>query len=111
MDKDILKKVQKRAVQPVSGLRGSEYEERLRELGLTTPERRHQADMLMVLQILNGKEDMVVEELFQMAAAGERQTRRNAGYMNPYVAHGRLDTRADFFSVRVCGSWNRIRRH
>ena len=108
-DKEVLERVQKRMVRQVSGLRGHEYRERLQELGLTTlEERRHQADMNMVYKILNGKEDMVVEELFRMAATGERQTRRNAGYMNLFVTHGRLDTRANFFSVRVCESWNRI---
>ena len=108
-DREVLEKVQRRMVRQVSGLRGQEYEERLSELGLTTlEERRHQADMQMVFKILNGKEDIVIEDLFQMAAAGERQTRRNTGYMNLFVAHGRLDIRANFFSVRVCECWNKI---
>jgi hypothetical protein len=46
-DKDMLEKVQKRAVGMVSGLGGTNYKEKLKELGLTTlEERRHQADML-----------------------------------------------------------------
>jgi ribonuclease P/MRP protein subunit RPP40 len=46
-DKDMLEKVQKRAVGMVSGLSGTNYKEKLKELGLTTlEERRHQADML-----------------------------------------------------------------
>jgi hypothetical protein len=39
-----------------SGLSGKSYEEKLVELGLDTlEERRHQADMVMVHKILNGK--------------------------------------------------------
>ncbi len=46
-DKDMLEKVQKRAVGMVSGLGGTNYEEKLKELALTTlEERRHQADMV-----------------------------------------------------------------
>jgi hypothetical protein len=40
-------KSSKRAVKTVSGLKGSAYEERLKEFGLLTfEERRHQADMV-----------------------------------------------------------------
>jgi hypothetical protein len=48
-DKEVLEKVQRRAVAMVSGLYGRVYEDRLRELGLMTmEERRHQADMLQM---------------------------------------------------------------
>ena len=48
-DKEALEKVQQRAVKLISGLRAREYEDRLKELGLTTlEERRHQADMAVV---------------------------------------------------------------
>jgi hypothetical protein len=43
--KEVLEKVQKWAVKMVSGLKGSTYIERLKEVGLLTlEERRHQAD-------------------------------------------------------------------
>ena len=46
-DKEVLEKVQKRAVKMVSGLKGDNYEDRIKELGLPTlEERRHQADMV-----------------------------------------------------------------
>ena len=49
-----LKRVQQRAIKMVSGLRASAYEERLKELGLSTlVERRHQADMAMVHRIVH----------------------------------------------------------
>ena len=41
-DKETLEKVQQRAVKMISGLKAREYEERLKELGMTTlEERRH----------------------------------------------------------------------
>ena len=39
-DKEILEKVQKRAISMTSGLSGSTYEEKLREVGLTSLEER-----------------------------------------------------------------------
>jgi hypothetical protein len=54
-DKAVLEKIQRRAITMVSGLKGTEYEERLKELGLTTlEERRHQADMLQTFKIVRG---------------------------------------------------------
>ncbi len=50
-DKAVLEKIQQRAVAMISGLKGNSYEERLRELGLTTlEERRHQTDMIQTLR-------------------------------------------------------------
>ena len=58
-DKEVLEKVQQRAIRMISGLRASEYEDRLKELGLTTlEERRHQADMAMVYKVLTGKDQV-----------------------------------------------------
>ena len=55
-DKEVLEKVQQRAIKMISGLRASEYEDRLKELGLTTlEERRHQADMAMVYKVLTAR--------------------------------------------------------
>ena len=50
-DKELLEAVQKRAVRMVSGLRGKEYEDRLKEVGLTTLEaRRQRGDMIRGLE-------------------------------------------------------------
>ncbi len=58
-DKEVLERVQKRAVKMISGLEGKTYEERLKEVGLLTlEERRHQADMVQAYKIVTGK-DMV----------------------------------------------------
>ena len=54
-DKTCLEKIQQRAVSMISGLKGATYEEKLKEIGLTTlEERRHQADMLQAFKIIRG---------------------------------------------------------
>ena len=108
-DKDVLEKVQKRAVRMVSGLRADTYEDRLKELGLLSlEERRHQADMVLVYKILHGKEDIEAADMFSMAAEAVRVTRTAADPLNVRVRHGRLDCRKFSFSVRVTELWNNI---
>jgi hypothetical protein len=64
-DKEVLEKVQRRAVNMASGLRSREYEDQLPELGLTTlEERRHQADMLQMYKIMNGAGDLNTTDWF-----------------------------------------------
>ena len=56
VDKDCLEQVQKRAVKMVSGLVSNNYQQRLDELGMETPEeRRHRMDMAQVYKIVTGK--------------------------------------------------------
>ena len=93
----------------VSGLSGREYEDRLAELGLTTlEERRHQADMTMVYKILTHKEDVDPADWFAMSSQAARVTRTAADPLNVIVTHGQLDTRRNFFSIRVTEDWNRV---
>jgi hypothetical protein len=83
-DKDILAKVQRRAVGMVSGLRSQDYESWLRELRLTMlEERRHQADMLLMFKLSRGD-----------------------GQPN----HGRLEIRRNSFAVRAGEPWNAVPR-
>jgi hypothetical protein len=108
-DKDMLEKVQKRAVGMVSGLGGTNYEEKLKELGLTTlEERRHQADMLQAYKIITGKDNVKRESWFKMAAEGVVRTRQAAGLMNVVKPRSRLEVRSNFFSVRVADGWNMV---
>jgi hypothetical protein len=52
----------------VSGLKGKTYEERLKELDMTTPEeRRHQLDMIQTFKIIGGHDAMEKECWFSMA--------------------------------------------
>jgi hypothetical protein len=108
-DKAVLEKIQRRAVAMVSGLKGTVYEERLKELGLTTlEERRHQADMLQTFKIVRGIDKVNSETWFQMAAHAERATRSSDGPLNLRQRHARLEVRRNFFSNRVVESWNQV---
>ncbi len=101
-DKEELDRVQKRAVGMVSGLKGTTYEEKLEELGLTTlEERRHQADMLQVYKILTEKDRVSSETWFRRAGEGAVSTRHAAGLMNLVKPRTRLEVRSNFFSVRT----------
>ena len=92
--------VQQRAVKMISGLKEIEYEDRLKELGLTTlEERRHKADMAMVYKVLTGKEQVDPTEWFSMAGEAARATRATA---DP------LEVRQNFFTVRVTEQWNQV---
>ena len=71
-DKVTLEKVQQKAVKMVSGLQGKTYEERLKELKMETlEERRHQADMKTVWNILHGHGNLKPETWFEKQS-GER---------------------------------------
>ncbi len=78
-DKECLERVQKKASRMLSGLESGNYEERLRELGLTTlEERRHRLDMAQTFKIVRRKETVERETLFKMAYEGARATRQAA---------------------------------
>jgi hypothetical protein len=108
-DKDVLEKVQKRAVGMVSGLQGRDYEDRLRELGMTTlEERRHQADMSMMHKVMTSSKDEERVAWFTPPTEAAARTRRQADPLNVRENDGRLETRRNFFTVRVCQPWNAV---
>ena len=106
-DKEILEKVQQRAIKMISGLKAKEYADRLKELEMTSlEERRHQADMAMVYKVLTGKDQVDPAEWFTMAGEAARATRATADPLNIKVKHGRLEVRQNFFTIRVTEQWN-----
>jgi hypothetical protein len=93
----------------VSGLRGSTYEDRLKELALTTlEERRHQADMAQMYKICTEKDGLKRSDWFEPPPAAAARTRQHADPLNVRPLFGRLDTRHHFFTVRACEPWNAI---
>jgi hypothetical protein len=107
--KEVLEKVQRRAVGMVSGLQGRDYEARLRELGMTTlEERRHQADMSMMHKVMTGSEDDERVAWFTPPTEAAARTRRQADPLNVRENDGRLETRRNFFTVQVCQPWNAV---
>jgi hypothetical protein len=108
-DKECLEKVQRRAVSMVSGLQEREYEERLKEVGLTSlAERRHRADMQMVHKIMKNENGLSSTTWFEKAQNARRATRITADPLNIKPNTGRLEIRRNFFSIRVIDDWNRI---
>ena len=58
-DQVCLEKVQRRAVRMISGLKATSYEEKLKELGISTlEERRRYLDMLQTYKVLTGKDNV-----------------------------------------------------
>jgi ribonucleases P/MRP protein subunit RPP40 len=108
-DKDALEKVQRRAIGMVSGLQSRVYEDRLRELKLTTlEERRHQADMQLMHKIMSGASQLDRSVWFRPVAAAAARTRQHADPLNVQPNHGRLEIRQNFFSVRAGEQWNAV---
>jgi DNA polymerase/3'-5' exonuclease PolX len=86
----------------ISGLKGATYEEKLREIGLTTLEEcRHQADMLQAFKTIRGFDNVASATWFQRVDVSIRTTRCAADPFNLKSQAGRLETRRNFFSNRV----------
>ena len=112
-DKEVLEKVQRRMVNMIPGLRGS-YEEKLRELGMTTlQKRRERGDMIQTWRILTGKDRVDPAIWFRLqedqVREGATSTRRHQGYqaLLPRTP-ARLEMRRNFFSNRVVEPYNSL---
>jgi hypothetical protein len=93
----------------ISGLKGTTYEEKPREIGLTTlEERRHQADMIQAFKIIRGFDKVDSTTWFQEVDVSIRTSRSAADPLNLRPQAARLETRRNFFSNRVVEAWNLI---
>ena len=103
----------------VSDKRGKTYEEQLHNVGLTTlAERRLRGDLIQTFKVVNGISRVEKTEWFNLRENEEvRATRANTCITNegpsrrPNVIHlenVRLETRKNFFNIRVAKEWNRI---
>ena len=110
-DKELLEKVQKRAVMMVTNVRGN-YEERLAILRLRKLEdRRNRGDMIETYKILTGKSKVSLETWFCLAKEkdGVVNIRATKGYLNLVVPPvPQSDIRRNFFSHRVVPFWNSL---
>ena len=110
-DRDILEAVQRRAVGMVTDLRGRTYEEQLAELGMVTLEKHcERGDLIQAYKILSGKDQVNPQTRFTLIQPREigTTTRSAAGSMNVVSNEGRTELCRNFWSVRVCDSWNRL---
>ena len=109
-DKTVIENVQKRAVNMISGLIGSTYEEKCRELGLESlEERRRKQDLLQAFKILSGKDNVRPELLFtRVGAQPEKMTRFTTDPLNLTVNRCRLDIRKNSYATCVTEDWNKL---
>lgn len=108
---DLLERVQRRAVNMISGLRESSYEGKLRELGLDSLElRRKKLDLTQTYKILTGKDNVNARTWFlTQEAARTRITRQTEFGLN--IVRERIsktDTRNYTFSQRMINQWNEL---
>ena len=109
-DKDILEKVQRKAVGMISGLEGGSYEEKCKELGLDTLEaRREQQDLLETFKFMKCREQQTEGNLLKRPQERQRPATRSAA--DPWtleVPRARLDIRKYSYTVRAPEQWNRL---
>jgi len=106
-DMELLEQVQRRATEMIRGMTHLSCEERLRELGLFSPEKRRlRGDLRAAFQYLMGAYMKDGDRLFSRACC--HRTRGNGFKLKE--GKFRLDIRKKFFTMKVVKHWKRLLR-
>jgi len=109
-DKTTIENVQVKAINMISGLKGTTYEEKCRELDLDTLEvRRTKQDLYLAHKLIHSEDKTYSTDLFKFAGnESARTTRATADPLNIKIARTRLEVRKHAYSTRVAGLWNTL---
>jgi hypothetical protein len=108
-DVALLERVQRRAVNMISGLEARDYAGKLEEIGLDSLERRRdKTDIVQVYKILNGVDKVDAKTWFTTQEHNRTRMTRNSEYDKNLIRTkvSRTDLRANTFSQRVINKWN-----
>ena len=111
-----LEKVQERFIRQLSDAKGSTYEEKAKDAGITTL-RRRRGDAIETFKVLNGFSKVEKDEWFEEVGEAARPTRANTTITSEgqikkekvlKVGSAKLEVRKNFFNIRAASSWNEL---
>ena len=118
-DVEELEKIQKRLVRSLSDVQGENYEEKLKQAGLTTlKKRRERGDLIETFKVLKGfykvnrdawfhrADQRVTRETRSSVTVEDGETKQNTEVL--YKPPANHDIRNNFFTVRIVRSWNEL---